>query len=215
MKSSLFFDFDGVIVESLSAKTRAFRKIYEPYGVDIQNKVESHHLAHGGVSRFEKFKHYHQEFLEKSLSETEVDNLAREFSQLVLEEVIKSRFSPGIISFLEKAVSKNLKIWVISGTPTDELRVICKSLKIDHYFEGIYGSPESKDYWCKKIIDEYKLNEDEITFFGDAHADLEAANKNSLDFILREHNLNQNLFKSFHGKRIQDFNDSQLQNWIL
>ena len=36
---NIFFDFDGVIAESVSAKTEAFREMYLPYGIDIANQV--------------------------------------------------------------------------------------------------------------------------------------------------------------------------------
>ena len=55
MIKAIIFDFDGVIAESVNVKTEAFASLYEPYGKDVVNKVEQHHLANGGVSRFEKF----------------------------------------------------------------------------------------------------------------------------------------------------------------
>ena len=50
---NIFFDFDGVIAESVSAKTDAFEEMYLPYGKDIAAKVVDYHKLHGGVSRYE------------------------------------------------------------------------------------------------------------------------------------------------------------------
>ena len=36
---NIFFDFDGVIAESVSAKTDAFKEMYMPYGEEIAAKV--------------------------------------------------------------------------------------------------------------------------------------------------------------------------------
>ena len=58
---NIFFDFDGVIAESVSAKTDAFEEMYLPYGKDIAAKVVEYHKLHGGVSRYEKFKYFHKE----------------------------------------------------------------------------------------------------------------------------------------------------------
>ena len=44
---NIFFDFDGVIAESVSAKTDAFKEIYLPYGNEIANKVVEYHKLHG------------------------------------------------------------------------------------------------------------------------------------------------------------------------
>ena len=57
-KVIFIFDFDGVIAESVSAKTDAFREMYLPYGEEIANQVVDYHINHGGVSRFEKFKYW-------------------------------------------------------------------------------------------------------------------------------------------------------------
>ena len=54
---NIFFDFDGVIAESVSAKTDAFKELYLPYGGKIANEVVQYHIKHGGVSRFEKFRY--------------------------------------------------------------------------------------------------------------------------------------------------------------
>ena len=45
---NIFFDFDGVIAESVSAKTYAFEEMYLPYGNDIALKVVEYHKLHGG-----------------------------------------------------------------------------------------------------------------------------------------------------------------------
>ena len=63
MVKAIIFDFDGVILESLEIKTNAFKKLYKSYGTDIVDKVAIHHLENGGVSRYEKFKIYHNQFL--------------------------------------------------------------------------------------------------------------------------------------------------------
>ena len=77
---NIFFDFDGVIVESVSAKTDAFEEMYLPYGKDIAAKVVEYHKLHGGVSRYEKFKYFHKEFLNEVINQEKVDELAIQFS---------------------------------------------------------------------------------------------------------------------------------------
>ena len=62
MIEGVIFDFDGTIVDSVNIKTNAFAKIYEPFGKNIVKKVIKHHNENGGLSRFEKFKHYHKKY---------------------------------------------------------------------------------------------------------------------------------------------------------
>ena len=39
----IFWDFDGVIKESLEVKSNAFFKLFEKFGHDIASKVRNHH----------------------------------------------------------------------------------------------------------------------------------------------------------------------------
>ncbi len=36
---TVFFDFDGVLVDSVNIKTKAFAKLFDPYGQEIEAKV--------------------------------------------------------------------------------------------------------------------------------------------------------------------------------
>ena len=63
MIKGIIFDFDGVIVDSVGIKSDAFAHLYNSYGTQIENKVVEHHEKNGGLSREEKIKYYHKNFL--------------------------------------------------------------------------------------------------------------------------------------------------------
>ena len=50
MIKAIFWDFDGVIADSVNVKTDAFYELYLPYGKNIAEKVKEYHLANGGFS---------------------------------------------------------------------------------------------------------------------------------------------------------------------
>ena len=54
----VFWDFDGVIKESVSVKTDAFEELFKPYGDIVRNKVKNHHIENAGMSRFNKIPLY-------------------------------------------------------------------------------------------------------------------------------------------------------------
>ena len=143
MVRSVIFDFDGVILESLDIKARAFKRLYDPYGEDISRKVKEHHLRNGGISRFDKFKHYHGKYLNKSLDQKEIEHLSDRFSEIVVEEILTVSFVKGAKEFIEKNYKKYL-MFISSATPHVELIEICKKRKIFNYFKEILGSPQSK-----------------------------------------------------------------------
>jgi phosphoglycolate phosphatase-like HAD superfamily hydrolase len=201
---NIFFDFDGVIAESVSAKTDAFREMYAPYGEVIANEVVEYHNNHGGVSRFEKFKYWEKKFFNKDISEERVDELAKQFSNLVLNKVIVSDEVPGVNAFIKK-YSKELNFWIITGTPTSEIEIIVDKRGLINYFLGIHGSPKNKRYWTEYLLKKHHLKREETLFIGDATTDLDAATFSNLHFALRENEENKEIFKNYEGNRFKDF----------
>ena len=201
---NIFFDFDGVIAESVSAKTDAFEEMYLPYGKDIAAKVVKYHKLHGGVSRYEKFKYFHKEFLNEVINQEKVNELAIQFSNIVLEKVINSDEVLGANYFIKKYHTK-FQFWVITGTPTTEIELIAEKRKLTSFFIGLHGSPKNKRYWTEYLIEKHKLNRDEIIFLGDATTDIDAANFSKTHFALRENDENKEIFKDYKGHRFNDF----------
>ena len=201
---NIFFDFDGVIAESVSAKTDAFEEMYLPYGKDIASKVVDYHKLHGGVSRYEKFKYFHKEFLNEVINQEKVDELAIQFSNIVLDKVINSDEVLGANYFIAKYHTK-FQFWVITGTPTTEIELIFEKRKLTSFFIGLHGSPKNKRYWTEYLIEKHKLNRDEIIFLGDATTDIDAANFSKTHFALRENDENKEIFKDYKGHRFNDF----------
>ncbi len=201
---SYLWDFDGVICESLNVKTEAFRQMYLEYGPLVFNKVVDHHLSHCGVSRFEKFKKYHSDFLGIELTESQIDDLARQFSDIVLEKVVASSFVPGVIEFIE-GTQNTIEHWIISGTPHDEMNIIANKKGKVHLFKGIYGSPKKKGDWIENLIHEKKIDAEKSVFIGDAMCDYEAAKTWNIKFLLRKTAQNQSLFHFFDGDSLENF----------
>ena len=47
--SNIFWDFDGVIKDSMTVKSDAFEQLFLPFGENIAKKVRTHHEANGGI----------------------------------------------------------------------------------------------------------------------------------------------------------------------
>ena len=184
MIKAIIFDFDGVIVESVQVKTDAFAEIYHPYGQDVMQKVIKHHEAHGGISRFEKFKLYHKEFLGIDLTKQKIEIMSRKFSNLVLEKVISAPYVKGSYEFISKH-NHNYDFFISSATPKDEILKIVKARGLLKFFKGVYGSPKKKDEHVQQILNRKNYKEYEVVFIGDAHSDRNAAKVNNIEFIAR------------------------------
>ena len=193
MIKNILFDFDGVICESVHIKTEAFYEMYLPYGEEIAQKVKEHHLANGGMSRFDKFRYYEETFLKKHLTKTREDELSAHFSQLVKEKVIGAPFVNGALEFL-KEHAQHYRCFIVSATPMDEMIEIAKAKKIDHYFKKICGSPKNKIEWGAYILQTWQLKPEETLFIGDALSDYRAAQAHQMHFLLRRTVDNRTLF---------------------
>ncbi len=210
MLKGIIFDFDGVIAESVEVKTEAFAALYKPYGNEIVEKVVEHNNANGGISRFEKFKLYHKLYLDTDLTDSDIERMSDKFSFLVVNKVISSPYAPGVMDFIKKA-SEKYKLFISTGTPTEEIKTILKGRGIQNYFINVYGSPQRKDYHIKQIMKNYNFNHEQLLFFGDSDCDLNAAKSMKVKFILRLHNFNKKYYPQYNGKTIEDFFNLEIE----
>jgi len=180
--NAIFFDFDGVLANSMDIKTDAFKAMFAPYGPKVVKKVVEHHLKYGGLSRFEKFKYYYENFLLKPLSQEEMDKLSQTFTEFVLQKSIESPWMPGAKEFLD-ANYKDNNFFLISGTPQKELELLIKKRKMQKYFKGVYGTPPEKSTWMKDINNRYYYQPPQTLYIGDSYGDLGDAREAGAKFL--------------------------------
>lgn len=172
---AVFFDFDGVILDSVDVKTKAFAKMFRHYGPEVERAVVDYHLANGGVSRFEKFEYYYEHILQKNISHETLEALGRQFEQLALEGVLATPFIDGAMDTLKHLKQHGIPVFVVSGTPDEEIKLIVEKRHLDHYFVEVHGSPRKKAEIVLGISSRYAYRLEECLFIGDATTDYEAA----------------------------------------
>ncbi len=199
----IFWDFDGVIKESVSVKTEAFVELFTPYGENVCNKVRGHHVENAGISRFEKIPLY-LKWSGIEPTKTIIDDICSRFNRIVKNKVINSDWVPGVETFLHKN-KKKISFVIVSATPQDELLDICQSLNIENCFLKIYGSPKSKSSAIKECMINFDISPEKCVMIGDAKADINAAEENNISFVLRRHQYNKNLKIASNFCIIHDF----------
>jgi HAD superfamily hydrolase (TIGR01549 family) len=180
---AIFFDFDGVILDSVAVKTKAFAKMFRQYGPEVEKSVVEYHLNNGGVSRFDKFRYYYEEILKKPINEEIIGNLSKQFSSIVVDEILASPFMPGAKEILENLKKKGVPCYIVSATPHEEINLIVEKKKLKGYFKEIHGSPRKKGELCREIINREKYNPQNCLFVGDAMSDYNAARENGICFM--------------------------------
>lgn len=170
---AIIFDFDGVIVDSFHIKNNAFKETYKCYG--FENEVD---IREGGKSRFEKFTYFHKKLLGKNINEDELKSLCNVYSNMVFEAIINADLIEGVKNFIEDNYQKK-KLYVVSGTPTIELKQLLSAKGLTIYFDEIFGSDREKFEYLRDIAKDF----DKVVYIGDQMSDYDAAKKANIDFI--------------------------------
>jgi len=199
----IFWDFDGVIKDSVEVKSDAFEELFKPFGREISKKVRIHHEANGGMSRFDKLPVY-LEWAGQSPTKALIDRYSEMFSGLVTQNVVESEWVPGVLDYIQRN-SKAQTFFLITATPQIEIEEILDTLQIQHHFRKVIGAPSKKGDAIKVLLSESSVAPDQAVMIGDSNSDYEAASVNNVPFILRRTSLNQALQEKITCPMIKDF----------
>ena len=202
--SIIFWDFDGVIKDSVSVKSEAFVQLFLPFGEEISLRVKDHHEENGGMSRYDKLPIY-LEWAGKENSKSLISEYEKLFSKLVLQRVIKSPWVVGAKEYIENNF-QNQDFYIVTATPQYEIEIILSKLEIEKYFRDVIGSPISKKDALKILLTNNNLNPKKEIMVGDSMSDYEAAKHNNIEFILRKTEFNKKLQKQLKCSIIENFN---------
>ena len=180
---TIAFDFDGVILESVTIKTDAMADLFSDHQ-EHMDAILSLHERHGGISRYIKFDMIFRDILKIPLARADRDSMGRKYSALVVEKVLACPFVAGALEFL-KAHYQSMPLFVISGTPDAELLEIVSKRDIAPYFQGVFGSPRSKADIIETLLADQDHGAEEMAFIGDTMTDYEAARETGVPFIGR------------------------------
>lgn len=192
----LIFDFDGVIAESVDVKTDAFEELFKAYPKELK-EILQFHKENGGMSRFDKFKHIYENILKKELTKEKFKELCGSFHKLVVDKVAEAPFVNGARELLNFCEYK-YPMYIVSGTPLDEINEIVQRKGLAKYFKQVYGSPDSKAKSIRTIIKENDCNPKETLFIGDSKNDYQAACETGVLFMARIIDEEQEWLKSAH-----------------
>jgi HAD superfamily hydrolase (TIGR01549 family) len=100
---------------------------------------------------------------------------------------------PGAIELIRQQAGK-IPLFVASGTPETELKVIVERRGLSPYFTEVRGAPALKKTIIAEILSAYSLKPEAVLMIGDAMADLEGAQANNTAFLGRVHPSDANPF---------------------
>ncbi len=201
----IFFDFDGVLVESNNIKTEAYARLFQPEGPEVMNQVVNYHLQNGGVSRFDKIRYVYREILKRPLTDAKFQQLCDNFADIVIDAVVEAPYVDGALEFLREH-SEKYRCFVTSATPQEEVEKIIAQRGMARFFKNIYGAPTAKKDAVRVTLEKEKVKPAQALYVGDALSDYRAASENGVFFVARIDG-NETLFKDIDCPRIKDLTE--------
>lgn len=180
---AIFWDFDGVILNSNAVRDLGFEKVLSDYPKNEVAELLEFHRANGGLSRYVKFRYFFEKIKNEEVTEGKILEYANRFSEIMRVLLIdKSLLIMETVNFITKK-HKEIPMYIVSGSDQEELRYLCNKLGLANYFKRIHGSPIPKTNWVKKILIEELLDAKKCILIGDSYNDYEAAKANNILFM--------------------------------
>ena len=182
MIKTVFWDFDGVILDSIKVRDWGFEEIFKDFDQELIDKLLAFHRKNGGLSRYVKIRYFFEELLERSISEKEVLEYAQKFSVLMRKELTNSKnLILDTVEFINNN-HQNYNFHIVSGSDQEELRFLNKELGINQYFISIHGSPTSKKKLVTNLLELHNYQKENTCLIGDSVNDYDAAIHNNISF---------------------------------
>ena len=179
---SIFWDFDGVLIDSDIIRTNGFRYIFREFNEELVVELISYHKKNGGKSRYDKIAFFYSAILNVYLSKETLNEKLIDYSNYVKPRLIsKSLLFEKNLSIVKSNQDKNN--FIVSASDEKELIEITGKLNIKKYFLEIKGSPKEKSKNILEVIKLYNLSPKKCVLIGDSINDYHASIDSGIDFI--------------------------------
>lgn len=167
------FDFDGVVLESVSVKDQAVFDLFEGISAEQRRQVLDIHRSNPGIDRRRRINLLLTEGLGWQAAPEEIDRLLDRFSGLACQGLLDCPEVPGIRDFLETV--KAIPLYIVSAAPGAEVRAVARARGFSRYFKDILGTPPLKAEILAEIVRRENVPAESILFIGDKISDYRAA----------------------------------------
>lgn len=200
----VFWDFDGVIKESVGVKGQAFERLFAPFGPELAARIRRHHEDHGGMSRYEKIPLYLR-WAGRSGSAEETAHFSAAFGDAVRQAVVDAPWVAGAREYLQSNHRRQHFV-LVTATPQQEIEEILHALNAHQWFFRVFGIPLAKKAAILTGLRHSGCAPGAALMIGDAQSDLDAARDSGVAFLLRRTAFNGSLQRLYSGPQCEDFN---------
>jgi len=190
-KKIIFWDFDGVIKDSVLAKGETFAELFGGEDEYMYSKVLRHHCNNAGLPRAEKIIIY-LGWAQNTPLEKHIKYWEKKFNEIVVKKVCESPWVPGALQYLQENYHRQHFV-LVPATPQEEMDQIVDQLQIYKFFKRIYGHPNKKTDVIASTLDNLGVKPSNAVMLGDSVADYGAALENNVMFGLRRTDFNADI----------------------
>ncbi len=166
MKQILIFDYDGVIVDSLSLFMKYFIEACHEHGFSsLADKEQFLQLFHGNMF---------EQMMQKGMNKKNILAIVYHLKEGLISNQEKINLFPGIKSVLEQ-LAQNYTLVISTSNETAVVMEYLKKKRLCYLFDDVYGS-DIEPSKVKKIYLIQKDNESDNSFYiGDTVGDIKEA----------------------------------------
>jgi len=201
---AIFFDFDGVLLDTVEAKGRAISKAFAKYGNETIEKVYQYHLNNGGMNRIAKVQTCYRMFLGREIEESELAAALEAIAFEMNRELLACEPVKGALDFMKEYRASGGLSWIVSAAPEAEIQKLSLHFGYAQHVKAIFGFPNKKSEVIARLIAEENLQPQSCLMIGDAKEDYHAAEVNNTKFLLRKTPFSSFSF-GYEGNSIDDF----------
>jgi len=182
MIKCVVFDFDGTLVKSNEIKRRVFYEVTEDIVGAVPVLDELFSVPDSG-DRYDIF-----DLLIKNLKMGQEVGISAVYLSDLYTKICEHRISEapevfGAFNTLTELKKMRVKMFVSSATPTNTLQSIIGMRGWSELFDGIMGSPDSKENHLSSILFSNNYSLSEVIYIGDSEVDQKAALLTGCKFI--------------------------------
>ena len=178
---ALFFDVDGVLIDSLQIKGEAFAYTFNDFP-NSRRAVLDFHLANGGITRSQKISMIYRLLAGVEASQEEIQKRSARFGDNVQQRVVAAAEIPGANAALRRWALA-CPLYAVSATPDREISNVLTARGIESYFRGIHGWPPPKDRVISGIVNQQGYDANRCVLVGDSQEDLLASRSAGVRFV--------------------------------
>jgi phosphoglycolate phosphatase-like HAD superfamily hydrolase len=181
MTTAIFFDFDGVIMDSMGLKLDAFCHAFAAFDLD---RAEIRRLQEetAGLSRQLVITRMYETLVGDTIDDAALDRLVQRFTDE--DETARARMTPvpGSLPFLHRVHAQRVTV-VVTGTPQPVIDRTIAYHNLGAYFDEVCGSPTSKQAHLARLLAVHSLTPADCLFIGDGRTDQLAADAHGIPFV--------------------------------